>query len=122
MRAVIFILLIVAPPGCLGARAGMTVERDGRAAIIKIERSLADTYELAIAEIRSRGAVESSSLNGKFIEGRSRSAVIRIEISDGEQNLTVVRVNVNDNSAGPDLPGSEDLQIEIARSIAVRSR
>lgn len=117
--------VVLAVAGCAAARGNDVVLRDGDTAIVNIQKSCADAYEIAIREVRSRGAVEFSSPEKLTISGRSRNMSIQIQVAPAEAETPSSRVRVV--VKGPDIaremqPGAEPPQVEIARSIALRAR
>jgi hypothetical protein len=59
---------------------------------VSVEAPREAVYEAAIAEIRRRGAVEVSSLEGGWIVGEVGDAAVRIELASAAGDRTEVRV------------------------------
>ena len=109
--------------GCAG-----TQEESGRietaadgAAEILTKASRATVYEASIREIRRRGVVVVSSLEGGWVHGQIGSAIVNVELKDANGG-TLVRVLPYVAENNPGLPYSryndEAPNIDLARVIA----
>lgn len=129
-RARVAPIFVIFAAACANPGRHAVVAREGDAAVVIIERPLAQLYEFGIAEVRSRGAVEHSSLQNCYIEGRSQHLKIRLQFEEtaaANSGVPATRVLVfvkdtKDPRGEATIPGAEPADVEIARSLAIRAR
>lgn len=115
--------LAAAAAGCASTGdepAAVRVDEAGAAEIVTAApRAVA--YEAVIREIRRRGVVQVSSLEGGWVHGQIGASTVRVELRDAGAG-TLVRVLPYTADAAPGLPYSrytdESPNIELARIIA----
>lgn len=103
---------------------GIRLEPDG-AAIVDVAAPRTVVYEASIAEIRRRGGIEVSSLEGGWIVGSIGRSAVRVDLSNSSAERTRLRVapfTLSGTTRHPYSRVSEEVpQFELARRIVERS-